>query len=349
MPTAELSAPSMQHMARLWCRADAVRVLSLSGRRQAEVETEALGERIRRRFADLELLARSWPTGRGAPRTRARSPTSGSSSSATPCSGLVVTDHVYRTYPELPEGQLAKVRAAVVNAGALAEVAASSTSATRCCLGKGEDASGGREKPSILADAMEAVIGAVYLDGGWDAARELVIEPAGRAHGRGGRRARRPGLQDPAPGAGGPHASTTCPATRSWARARPRQAVLGHRVHRRRRSGARARAGPRSRPSRRRPAWPGTALGHEHRHGRGPAMPELPEVETIRRDLEKEVVGKRIREVEVTGMRSIRRHPNKKHFVAKLEGGKITGVERRGKYLLVRARRAATSWWSTWA
>jgi formamidopyrimidine-DNA glycosylase len=65
-------------------------------------------------------------------------------------------------------------------------------------------------------------------------------------------------------------------------------------------------------------------------------MPELPEVETIRRDLDREVVGKRVKGVEVTGMRSIRRHPNKKHFIAKLEGRKIMGVERRGKYLLMR-------------
>jgi formamidopyrimidine-DNA glycosylase len=65
-------------------------------------------------------------------------------------------------------------------------------------------------------------------------------------------------------------------------------------------------------------------------------VPELPEVETLRRDLEKEVVGKRIRQVEVTGMRSIRRHPNKKHFIGKLEGHKITAVQRRGKYLLLR-------------
>jgi len=64
-------------------------------------------------------------------------------------------------------------------------------------------------------------------------------------------------------------------------------------------------------------------------------MPELPEVETLRRDLEREVVGKRVKQVEVTGMRSIRRHPNKKHFASKLEGHKITGVDRRGKYLLV--------------
>ncbi len=65
-------------------------------------------------------------------------------------------------------------------------------------------------------------------------------------------------------------------------------------------------------------------------------VPELPEVETLRRDLEKEVVGKRIRQVEVTGMRSIRRHPNKKHFIGKLEGRKITAIQRRGKYLLLR-------------
>ena len=65
-------------------------------------------------------------------------------------------------------------------------------------------------------------------------------------------------------------------------------------------------------------------------------MPELPEVETIRRDLEKEVVGKRLKQVEVTGMRSIRRHPNKKHFIGKLEGHKITGVQRKGKYLLLK-------------
>jgi formamidopyrimidine-DNA glycosylase len=64
-------------------------------------------------------------------------------------------------------------------------------------------------------------------------------------------------------------------------------------------------------------------------------VPELPEVETVKRDMEREVVGKRIRSVDVTGMRSIRRHPNKKHFISKLEGHKIAGVKRRGKYLLV--------------
>ena len=93
--------------------------------------------------------------------------------------GLVVTDHIFRAYPELPEGELAKVRATVVSAAALAEVALELSLGDALLLGKGEDASGGREKPSILADAIEAVIGAVYLDGGWDAADRFVMDLLG--------------------------------------------------------------------------------------------------------------------------------------------------------------------------
>ena len=65
-------------------------------------------------------------------------------------------------------------------------------------------------------------------------------------------------------------------------------------------------------------------------------MPELPEVEVVRRDLEREIVGKKVKAVEVDGMRSVRRHHNRKQFIDRLEGQKITGVERRGKYLLCR-------------
>ena len=65
-------------------------------------------------------------------------------------------------------------------------------------------------------------------------------------------------------------------------------------------------------------------------------MPELPEVEVIRRDLEREVVGKRVKSVEADGMRSIRRHHSRKQFAGHLEGKKMTGVERRGKYILVK-------------
>ena len=89
--------------------------------------------------------------------------------------GLVVTAHVYRQFPDLAEGELAKVRASVVSAAALAEVASEVGVGPVLLLGKGEDGSGGRSKPSILADAMEAVIGATYLDLGWAAAEDLVL------------------------------------------------------------------------------------------------------------------------------------------------------------------------------
>jgi ribonuclease III len=93
--------------------------------------------------------------------------------------GLVVTDFLFRSYPHLPEGELAKVRASVVNSAALAEFAAGLSIGRALLLGKGEGQSGGREKPSILADAMEALIGAVYLDQGWHAAAGLVMRLLG--------------------------------------------------------------------------------------------------------------------------------------------------------------------------
>ena len=93
--------------------------------------------------------------------------------------GLSVTVHVFGAYPELPEGELAKLRASVVNAEVLAEVAGEIDLGDALILGKGEDGSGGRGKPSILADAMEAVIAAVYLDAGWEASDELVLRLLG--------------------------------------------------------------------------------------------------------------------------------------------------------------------------
>jgi ribonuclease-3 len=88
--------------------------------------------------------------------------------------GLVVTDTLYRAHPDLPEGQLAKLRAAVVNSRALAEVARNLDLGSFIRLGRGEEGTGGRNKASILADTLEAVIGAVYLDQGLSAASELV-------------------------------------------------------------------------------------------------------------------------------------------------------------------------------
>jgi ribonuclease-3 len=90
--------------------------------------------------------------------------------------GLIVTSHLFRTYSDIPEGELTKVRASVVNSATLAEVAAELDVGSSLMLGKGEDQSGGREKPSILADATEALIGSVYIDQGWDAAQRVVMD-----------------------------------------------------------------------------------------------------------------------------------------------------------------------------
>ena len=86
-----------------------------------------------------------------------------------------MTDHIFTTHPEMPEGSLAKLRAAVVSEPSLAAVAADLGVGECVRLGKGEAASGGRAKASILSDAMEAIIGAVYVDGGIEAARPLVL------------------------------------------------------------------------------------------------------------------------------------------------------------------------------
>lgn len=88
--------------------------------------------------------------------------------------GLVVTENLYVMFPEDQEGQLAKLRAAVVNANALADVARTLDLGRHLLLGKGEESTGGRDKSSILADAMEAVIGAIFIANGLPAAREFI-------------------------------------------------------------------------------------------------------------------------------------------------------------------------------
>jgi ribonuclease-3 len=88
--------------------------------------------------------------------------------------GIVVTDMAFREFPEMPEGELAKLRAAIVNMGALADVARDIGLGRFVLLGKGEEMSGGRDKTSILADVLEALLGAVYLDRGLDATSKLI-------------------------------------------------------------------------------------------------------------------------------------------------------------------------------
>ena len=88
---------------------------------------------------------------------------------------LVVTDYLFSNYPLLAEGQMAKVRASCVSRPALARVARAVELGSALALGRGEELTGGGEKESILADAMEAVLAAVYLDGGLEVARQVVL------------------------------------------------------------------------------------------------------------------------------------------------------------------------------
>lgn len=93
--------------------------------------------------------------------------------------GWVVADLVYNRFADLPEGALTDLRKSVVSAVALAEVAADLGLGQYLLLGKGEDAAGGRDKASILSDALEAVLGAIYLDGGPGAVFPIVEQLVG--------------------------------------------------------------------------------------------------------------------------------------------------------------------------
>ncbi|MEO6123199.1 MAG: ribonuclease III [Ilumatobacteraceae bacterium] len=88
--------------------------------------------------------------------------------------GWVVADLAYREYADLPEGKLTDLRKSVVNASALADVAVTLDIGSCLLLGRGETTAGGRSKPSILSDAFEAVLGAIYIDAGATAAYEFV-------------------------------------------------------------------------------------------------------------------------------------------------------------------------------
>jgi ribonuclease III len=89
---------------------------------------------------------------------------------------FVIAEYLYLNYPDRPEGELTKMRAAVVNETTLAHKAREISLGQELLLGKGEQVSGGRERPSILADAWEAVIGAIYLQYGFQEARRVILE-----------------------------------------------------------------------------------------------------------------------------------------------------------------------------
>ncbi len=130
---------------------------------------QALQVTVRPELLDRALMHRSYAYENGGLPTNERLEFLGDS-----VLGLIVTDTLFRSFPDLPEGQLAKLRAAVVNMRALAGVARGLDLGAYVRLGRGEEGTGGRDKSSILADTLEAVIGAVYLDKGLALADELV-------------------------------------------------------------------------------------------------------------------------------------------------------------------------------
>ncbi|MFZ5975927.1 MAG: ribonuclease III [Bacillota bacterium] len=88
---------------------------------------------------------------------------------------MCISEYLYLAFPQMPEGRLTKIRAGIVSEGALAKAANKLSLGAYLKIGKGEERTGGRTKPSILADVAEALIGAVYLDGGLDAARQFIL------------------------------------------------------------------------------------------------------------------------------------------------------------------------------
>ena len=227
--------------------------------------------------------------------------------------GVVITETLYLTHPDLSEGRLAKLRAAVVNARALAEVARTIGLGAHIRLGKGEEATGGREKASILSDTVEALIGAVYLSGGFDERRPRWCTCSST------RCSRRPPRWAPA--------STGRPASRSsaplhelgvpeyviedegpdhmktfTARVRVADRLHGHGVGRSKKEAEQQAAEsayrtlsaelPPSRGAVRPSSGRHRGTGSSARRAR--TMPELPEVEVVRRGLEAHVLGRPI-------------------------------------------------------
>jgi len=146
---------------------------------QYEPELAGLSERLGHCFSDLSLLRqamchRSWCSEHPGFESNERLEFLGDA-----VLGWVVADLVYRKHLDSHEGRLTDLRKSVVNATALAEIAATIDIGSCLLLGKGEAAAGGRSKPSILSDALEAALGAVYLDGGAQAAYELVVRLLG--------------------------------------------------------------------------------------------------------------------------------------------------------------------------
>jgi ribonuclease-3 len=132
--------------------------------------TERLGVQLDPQLFALALTHRSYAYESGGIPTNERLEFLGDS-----VLGIVITENLYRRFPDLPEGRLAKLRSAVVSMNALAEVARTIDLGDFVMIGKGEAVTGGREKNSILADTFEAIIGAIYLQHGMGKTTEVLL------------------------------------------------------------------------------------------------------------------------------------------------------------------------------
>ncbi len=148
--------------------------MSIPGQAAATALVERLGVVLDPELLVLALTHRSFAYEAGGLPTNERLEFLGDS-----VLGLVVTDRLYRDHPDLTEGDLAKMRAASVSQRALARVAREIDLGRYVLLGKGETATGGADKDSILSDTLEALFGAVYIAHGVEAAREVILRMVG--------------------------------------------------------------------------------------------------------------------------------------------------------------------------
>ena len=142
------------------------------GRREPTPLEKRLGHRFKRLdLLELALTHRSYANEQGVPEHYERLEFLGDS-----VLGLITAEWLYREHPELPEGELSKMKAQLVSRDTLAKYAREELElGASLRIGVGEDRSGGREKSSLLADSMEAVFGALYLDGGIEGARKAIL------------------------------------------------------------------------------------------------------------------------------------------------------------------------------
>jgi formamidopyrimidine-DNA glycosylase len=235
---------------------------------------------------------------------------------------LAVADLIVTEYPELDEGSGSLRALAVVNEASLARAAQRLNLGDYIRIGRGEVKSHGLERPSLLADAFEAVVAALYLEKGFDAAKAFVHSALANDVATA---ALRPTTWIPRPDCASglnPRASG-CRSTPSRLTARPTRRPLTPRCRSAEWCAARVRDVRRS------------SLRPRPRSPRGStAMPELPEVETVRASLARDLIGKKVKSAAVTNGRVVRRHKTAKEFRLAIEGHTIKSAQRLGKNLI---------------